>query len=80
MPFYRYQVPIYPMKEGLLPEGWVQTTLDFTPANPANELLFIGCKAEMQWGHIVIINYERKVICNEWFKLDVPSGSGDIKR
>ncbi|CAJ0826867.1 2418_t:CDS:2 [Entrophospora sp. SA101] len=79
MPFYGYKVPAYPVKERHLPDNWVQTTLDSTPTNPANEFLFVGCKSEQYWAHIVIINYDQDVICNEQFKFDGPSASNDIR-
>nr|CAG8482470.1 3047_t:CDS:10 [Entrophospora candida]CAG8505530.1 2713_t:CDS:10 [Entrophospora candida] len=79
MPFYGYEVPAYPAKERHLPDKWVQTTLDSTPTNPANEFLFVGCKSEQYWAHIVIINYDQDVICNEQFKFDGPPASNDIR-
>ncbi|CAJ0764366.1 16818_t:CDS:2, partial [Entrophospora sp. SA101] len=80
MPVYGFRVPAYPVKEKLLPDKWVQTTLDSTPINSSNEFLFVGCKTEQHWGHIVIINYEQNVICNEEFKFDGAPPSDYIRR
>ncbi|CAH1758969.1 13046_t:CDS:10 [Entrophospora sp. SA101] len=75
MPFYEYKSPIYPEKEGHLPDGWVQTTLDSAYTNSTDKLLFVGCKVAINSAHIVIIDYEQNIICDEWFRIEHSSAS-----